>query len=138
VELDEERRKREAVEEELRKVKEQLAKQQKDHDDQRELEEMDADIRESKQIGASTQHTATVAELQKRLQILQADFYKARGEVASVRRAQTDVSRECGRAGSRLMHRKKTNTKQRRTGTGRSSMSWRCGSRRRIERRQGR
>jgi len=88
LELDEERRKREAIEAELEKVKRELQRQQKEHDEQRQKERMDVDVPE---MASAKEEGENNLDLSEQLERLKSELYRATGEAQQVRRAQAEV-----------------------------------------------
>lgn len=93
LELDEERRKREEVEEELQRIKAELLEKERKFEEERERRELDIDRQESAAVQAKQERKQEDGEDWKtKFQALQGDYYRAKGEAESMRRAQKDVS----------------------------------------------
>lgn len=93
LELDEERRKREEVEEELQRIKAELLEKERKFEEERERRELDIDRQERATVQAKQERKQEDGEDWKtKFQALQGDYYRAKGEAESMRRAQKDVS----------------------------------------------
>jgi len=93
LELDEERRKREEAEAQLKRIKAELLQKESKFEEERERREMEMD----RQDAATTQARQVKDEeggedWKVKFQALQGDYYRAKGEAESMRRAQKDVS----------------------------------------------
>lgn len=91
VELDEERRKREALERQLKDLQAQMDKEKADKGKEK------AKVPAQKHLADGMEVDVEPGEdLQAKLQAIQTELWKARGEAANIRRHQREVSTACG------------------------------------------
>jgi hypothetical protein len=93
LELDEERRRREEAEDEVRRMKAELLDKERKLEEEREMREMEEDRKEK--TATQARHVGQEEEgddWKTRFQALQMDYYRAKGEAETMRRAQKDVS----------------------------------------------
>lgn len=94
LELDQERKKREAVETELQKLRAELEKQRRENEEHREREAMDIDVEEAGPAeNKRDEGTEDEAETTRKIEALQASVWSAQGEAQQVRRLQEEVGR---------------------------------------------
>jgi len=93
LELDEEKRKREEVEDELKRIKAELLEKERAYEEEREKRDMEEDRGENRatQVRPVRQEEGS-DDWKTKFQALQLDYYRAKGEAETMRRAQKDVS----------------------------------------------